>query len=338
MNKGICQFKIRRLFIFVLPIFLISFQSAFAQQDGTTVVPGADSAPADTVLDVGNTTAQVPPVIKEILGQDKPKPHLYRMNYWFSAGLSIVATAANIYAIPNVIKNKPDLTDAELQSLNRSQFSSFDRWALDQNPADREKYYEYSDYVLPAIVVSAGFLAIDKKIRHDWGRVLMMYYEMHAVTFSIYNFSFFGPSFQNKLRPIVYYDQYYTAEERRGGNQRNSLYSGHVASSAASTFFMAKVYSDYHPELKRKKYLLYALASLPPLAEGYLRVKALAHFPTDIMVGFIIGATIGIATPELHKFHDRNFHIGLTTTPVGPGLSLNWQPKYKSNIYNPDRR
>ncbi|HEV7620583.1 MAG TPA: phosphatase PAP2 family protein, partial [Flavisolibacter sp.] len=150
--------------------------------------------------------------------------------------------------------------------------------------------------------------------------------EMHAVTFSIYNFSFFGPAFQNKFRPIVYYD-YFSIDERSGGNQRNSLYSGHVASATASTFFMVKVYSDYHPEIGGKKYFLYGLASIPPLIEGYFRVKALAHFPSDVMAGYVIGALTGIIVPELHRYKDKSFHLGLNYSAGGPGLSLAWNPK-----------
>lgn len=291
---------------------------------------GVEAQAADTVnvsTDTLSVADKISSIADTLIQKEQNTPHKYRMNYWFSAGLSVVASAANVYAIPNVIKNKEPLTDQEIQSLNRNKVGSFDRWALNLDPSQREDYYKYSDYTLPVIIASAATLAIDKNIRKDWVRILMMYYEMHAITFSIYNFSFFGPAFQNKLRPIVYYDQY-SLDDRRGGNNRNSLYSGHTATAAAATFFMVKVYSDYHPELGGKKYLLYALASLPPLAEGYLRIKALAHFPTDVMVGFMIGATIGVVVPELHKFHDRQLHIGLTATPVGPGLSINWQPDY----------
>jgi membrane-associated phospholipid phosphatase len=157
----------------------------------------------------------------------------------------------------------------------------------------------------------------------------MMYYETHAVTFSLYNFSFFGPAFQNKVRPYSYYDTYFTADQRRGGNQRNSLYSGHTATASAATFFMVKVYSDYHPEIGRKKYLLYGLASVPPLVEGYLRMKALSHFPSDILVGFVVGAAAGVAVPSLHRFKDRGIKVSMIGTPAGPGVNVAWTPMYK---------
>ena len=38
-----------------------------------------------------------------------------------------------------------------------------------------------------------------------------------------------------------------------------------------------------------------------PAVTGYLRFKAGKHFPTDIIVGYGVGATIGYLVPELHK-------------------------------------
>ncbi|MFL5787823.1 MAG: phosphatase PAP2 family protein [Flavisolibacter sp.] len=266
-----------------------------------------------------------------VIPDEKTTPHLYKMHYGFTIPFALIATGANLYAIPKIIHAKQNLTDVELQSLNPSIFSAIDRWALNLNPANRDKFYKTSDIVLPVIIASAGTLAFDKQIRKDWWRILMMYYEMHAVTFTIYNFSPFGPAFQNKLRPVVYYD-YFTLDERRGGNQRNSMYSGHVASGTASTFFMVKVYSDYHPELGGKKYLLYALASIPPLFEGYLRVKALAHFPSDVMIGYIIGAFTGITVPQLHKFKDQQLHLGLNYSSGGPGINLVWNPSFHKKL------
>ncbi len=303
----------------------------FATADGQT-----DTSIHQT--DTATKLAEVTGDLKESV-TSPVKPHIYKMNYWTTGSFCIVATAADIYAIPKVIKNKPDLTDNEFASLNRNAINSFDRWALNLDPNRRDDYYKASDYTLPVIIASAAFLGADKSIRKDWVRILTMYYEMHAITFSVYNFSFFGPAFQNKLRPVVYYDQF-TKDYRSGGNNRNSFYSGHTATAMASTFFIVKVYCDYHPEIGNKKYILYGLASLPPLVEGYLRVNALAHFPSDAMVGVVIGAVCGIAVPEMHKFRDRKVHIGMVPTPAGPGISLNWSPRYEKRFpmgYNPKK-
>jgi membrane-associated phospholipid phosphatase len=267
--------------------------------------------------------------IKKIDDENK---QVYRLNYLKSGAICLVSTALDIYAIPNIIKAKDDLSDEELQGINPDILNEIDKWGLRSDPSQRENYYKASDYVLPVIIAGTGLLAVDKKIQKDWLKLLIMYYEMHAITFNIYNFSPFGPYFQNKLRPIVYYSDYFSADERRGGNQRNSMYSGHTATAVASTFFMVKVYSDYHPEIGRKKFLLYAIASVPPLIEGYLRMKALTHFPSDIMIGFAIGAFCGITVPSLHRIRDKEISLGLVPTPAGPGLSFTWHPNYEKKV------
>ena len=281
----------------------------------------------------GDSTGTAEEIVQKVGDLIPPSgnvPHVYRINYPISVGFSLAASAANVYAIPKIIKAKDGLTQEELMGISHTKHNGFDRWALKLDPTKRDQFYAASDYVLPVIIASAATLGFDKKIRKDWARILMMYYEMHAVTFSLYNFSPFGPAFQNKLRPYSYYD-HFTDEQRKTGNNRNSLYSGHTASAAAASFFMVKVYADYHPELGNKKYLLYSLATVPPLIEGYLRMKALAHFPSDILVGLVIGAVCGVVVPDLHKIRNkRNITLGMISSPIGPGLSLGWKPNYES--------
>jgi hypothetical protein len=308
---------LRAACFFLLFLFLLLNANAQQNDNGSARISNTSENKNDAAID-------------SVLSPNMPVPHLYRVNYWVSGGFSILATLGDAYAIPHILHAKKQLTDEEIASLNTNVFNGIDRWALQQDPSKRDAYYRVSDIMLPAIMVSAASLAFDKKIRKDWQRVLMMYYEMHAATFTTYNFSFFGPAFQNKLRPIVYYTEM-PIDERKGGNQRNSMFSGHVANATASTFFMAKVYSDYHPEIGKKKYLLFALASVPPLVEGYLRVKALAHFPSDVLVGYAIGAVAGISIPALHRYRNHNINIGLAAVPSGAGLRIAWTPGEKQH-------
>ena len=81
---------------------------------------------------------------------------------------------------------------------------------------------------------------------------------------------------------------------------------------------MAKVYSDYHPELGKKKWWLFAAAAIPPAFVGYFRYRGLKHFPTDVMVGTAIGAVSGILTPHIHK-KKKNKRTTISLSPYsGP--------------------
>jgi hypothetical protein len=251
------------------------------------------------------------------------KGKLYHVNRPIVGAIIAAGLGSDALAISR-IKDKPDISAAELSTLNTGVINSFDRWALNQNPANHLMYANISDLAQIPIILLPGLLAFDKDISKDWWDILLMYAEGHTITFTFYNYSPLGPTFENKYRPITYYTQL-PLSEREDGNNRNSFYSGHTASCAYSTFFMAKVWCDYHPDMGAgEKYLLYVAAALPPIAMGYLRVRALDHFPSDDAVGLFLGSAIGIIIPELHKFHNNNLSLGMFSSPDGTGLNIKW--------------
>lgn len=252
--------------------------------------------------------------------------HPYHVNYWVTGSILTVGLTTNLIGITTVL-GKKDVTLAEIQSLDKSVINNLDYWVLKLDPTKASANADYSDYVLGASLVMPGLLFFDKSIKHDWFDILLMYTETMSITTNIFEWSFLGPTFQNRLRPLTYFEQL-TYDEKKSGHNRNSFYSGHVASAAASTFFMAKVYSDYHPEIGNNKYLLYAAAIVPPLVLGYFRIKALKHFTSDVMVGIGIGALCGILIPELHRIKYENISMGLYSSQEGTGVAIKWQPKF----------
>jgi membrane-associated phospholipid phosphatase len=252
--------------------------------------------------------------------------HPYRVNYWVTGSILSVGMVTNFLGIQPVL-HKEEVSQLEIQALNKGILNGIDSWALKQDPSQMDAFELYSDYTVMTSVALPALLFFDKQIRRDWLDVLLMYMETMSITPNIYEWSFLGPTFQNRLRPVTYYDQL-TYEQKKAGNNRNSFYSGHVATVAASTFFMVKVYSDYNPGIGDNKYLLYAAATIPPLVLGYFRVKALKHFPSDIMVGIAVGALCGIIIPEFHRISIENTSLGLYSSFEGTGISLKWQPDF----------
>jgi membrane-associated phospholipid phosphatase len=181
--------------------------------------------------------------------------------------------------------------------------------------------------VLGVITVLPTLLLFDKGVRNDWVDILLLYMETMSITSNIYAYSFLGPNFQGRLRPMVYYENLPMKIRKEGAN-RNSFYSGHVSSATAATIFMAKVYSDYHPEIGNNKYLLYGAALIPPLILGYIRYKALYHFPSDILVGVGVGALCGILIPEFNLANTGNIKLSAFSSPAGTGLTALWQPNF----------
>jgi membrane-associated phospholipid phosphatase len=251
--------------------------------------------------------------------------HPYHVNYWITGGIIAVGIPAILIGSP-LITNKSKLTIAELQSLNRNDINPIDRWALNLDPSKMSYYANVSDITLTGIILLPALTLFDHNIRQDWLDIALMYAETQIIVNDIYLYAPFGPLFQNRYRPAVYYDALGTSGARMTAWNRSSFYSGHVASAAAATFFTVKIFCDYHPELGNMKYLLYGAAAIPPLIEGYLRMKALDHFPSDILVGLGVGALCGILIPEIHRIKIENVSMGLYSSPVGTGISFTWQP------------
>lgn len=250
-----------------------------------------------------------------------PRKRMYHVNY-LTGSIIIAGGLASDYPAIGRIKNKPNLTSSEIQDLNPGLLNPLDRWAIEQNPSRYMMYSKLSDDIEPPIfIILPALLGLDKKMRNDWLDLLFIYVEGHVITFTIYNYSWLGPTFQNKFRPITYYTNL-PMGDRTNGNNRNSAYSGHTASVAYTSFFVAKVYCDYHPDAS--KLFWYTLAVIPPLAMGYIRVRALAHMPSDCITGLTVGAIVGIVLPQLHKFNCEGITLGMMNIPGASGLDVCW--------------
>jgi PAP2 superfamily len=80
----------------------------------------------------------------------------------------------------------------------------------------------------------------------------------------------------------------------------HSFFSGHTSMSTAACFYTAQVYSDLYPESRWRPFVWGTAVALPATV-GYLRYRAGRHFPTDILVGYAVGAFCGWFVPYLHR-------------------------------------
>ena len=182
---------------------------------------------------------------------------------------------------------------------------------------DIDRSQSQSDAMLSSSLLLPIILGLDKEIRDDWIDVTLLYLKTGFIGSNLYSWG--GPRLNQRIRPLAYYESL-PLEVRNDGNNRLSFYSGHTLSAAASTFFIAKVYSDYHPELGNKKYWLYGLALIPPTYVGYHRLKALKHYPTDVLLGYGLGIAVGVLMPELHK--KKNDNMTLSIHPAFDGIAV----------------
>jgi len=233
---------------------------------------------------------------------DKKNPQVYRLNYAFEIPASVGLYIVNYYGL-QILKKKDPLDSLRVMNLNKNNVWCFDRIALEQTSSQRQSAQNISDWGQNIAIFTPILLAIDKDIRQDWFEVALLYLEAQAINTNLYTWG--GPMFTTRIRPVAYYDDVPMLERTARGNT-DSFFSGHTSATATASFFMAKVISDYHPELGAKKWYLFAAALGPPVFVGFFRYNGLRHFPTDIIMGTAIGAAVGVLVPHLHKITNKN--------------------------------
>lgn len=79
-----------------------------------------------------------------------------------------------------------------------------------------------------------------------------------------------------------------------------SFFSGHASNSMATTTFIFL--------LLRKHYKFTFLLFLFPLIFAFSRIYLGLHFPSDILVGYLFGATFGFGFYRLYVFFGKKYH------------------------------
>lgn len=267
-------------------------------------------------------TWQLPAQSTRIQEDTHPKK-VYHVNHWVSGGIIVAGFYTNQIARDKLHK-KPTITEDNINRIMSLGVNRFDRAALRQDVMKREDAAKFSDVLLLSSSAAPLLLFLDKDIRQSWLEIGMLYAETQIINLNFYAWSPIGPSFVERYRPVVYYNGL-PLEERNYSSLRNSFFSGHTSSTATATFFMAKVYNDYHPGLGGKKYIIYGLAAIPTTVMGIYRIKALRHFPSDVIVGGLVGAGIGILVPELHRRWQNKLNVSAIYNSDVKGIGLNFK-------------
>lgn len=201
-------------------------------------------------------------------------------------------------------ENKTNYDSAYVLSLDPNSLSRIDRGVINNNSLSAG---HVSDILLASGFVLPAFLIADKSVRNDLGRVSMMYLETMAITGMGY---WLSAGLVDKPRPYVY-NKDVSINRRINKHSKDSFYGGHISVTAAGTFFIAKVYSDYHPE-SSFKYFLWSFAGAATVANSLARYYGGFHFPSDIAIGAAVGTTIGILVPVLHHHKNKEPKISLS--------------------------
>ena len=209
---------------------------------------------------------------------------LDREIYLFGSG--VLLNISGLIVTNNILP----LTVQEINELDPNNINSFDRDAI--KPYRQELNGDlllYGSFLLPLT-----FLANDNT-RRDWQMLGVMWLEVMAIQSGI---NLLVKSLAKRTRPYVY-DPNTPLEKNQTIGARLSFYSGHTSTTAATTFYVARVFSDYLSN-KTVKTIIWIGAAIYPALTGYLRRDTGNHFRTDVITGYLIGAAIGYFIPEIH--------------------------------------
>ncbi|RPE09225.1 phosphatase PAP2 family protein [Chitinophaga lutea] len=232
---------------------------------------------------------------------------IYQVTLKYELPASVLALGTSYFGFAALDRTSA-YNASDVAHLNPGNVNGFDRPVIFSNPAYFTKAQEYSDLFLNISILSPLLLAADKQIRKDWLDLITMYLVSHTVDNAIY----FAAAFPvRRTRPYVYNTDI-PLEQKVGIAKSNSFFSGHVSFAATSTFFFAKVFTDYHQIKGLKRAAIYTAAAIPPSLVGYYRMRAGKHFRTDVLLGLVIGAGSGIFVPEFHRRLKKNNRVSVS--------------------------
>ena len=193
------------------------------------------------------------------------------------------------------------LSAQDIAGLSRESLNSFDRSATFRYSPSISRT---SDLFYGAAIIAPLMLLGHSEIRDDWETFIAMYSETMMLSSSL---TTFAKGTVRRIRPYVYNPDVPLTEKATSDAQR-SFFSGHTTMAFSSAVFFSTVYGDYFPQSQWRPYI-WTGSLLAAGVTGYLRYESGEHFPTDILVGAIVGSAIGYLVPVLHKAEDN--HVDL---------------------------
>ena len=210
---------------------------------------------------------------------------------------------------------------------NTANLLSFDRVAITQTIDTSAG--TVSTIGLGLALSFAVFDPIASGFRDGWDAALVdgtMYAESLALTMALTDITKIAV---RRPRPIAYIEQA-QLDAQYGGPDKSpsisntdatlSFFSGHAALTAAASATATYLAFSRAPGSPRAWITLVAGTLLTGFV-SYERVRAGAHFPTDVIGGALAGASIGVLVPHLHHRDEERprVWIGGAPAPVGGG-------------------
>lgn len=189
-------------------------------------------------------------------------------------------------------KNQPFLPE-EVMALDAMDVPKIDRWVTRQF---NQKARKSSDIVLFTSYALPLTMLLGEASRDDFGVVGLLTLEGLVLNNGLTSLT---KNIVRRPRPYLYNVQV-PMELKVTKGARKSFFSGHTSNTAVVSFMTATFFSDYY-EGSDMKPLVWGLAAAIPAYTGMQRIRAGKHYLTDVLVGYAVGAFVGVLVPRLHR-------------------------------------
>lgn len=229
-----------------------------------------------------------------------------------TAALALVASADAAFARESSVRTDPVLDGAVIgAALGVTALAGLltpdleARWARQLLPQDEAVKGNFSssaasasDLLVTVSVLTPLALQVGQGLTAETGKRSLVYGETIAIGLAL---NAVTKSLVGRPRPYVYNGdprvEAYARRQRKDSHL--SFYSGHAATAFAAAVSGGYLFAQSTDDV-RARTAVWASGLLVAGATANLRVRAGKHFPSDVIVGALVGAGVGLAVPYLH--------------------------------------
>lgn len=231
---------------------------------------------------------------------DESRKHLFELKTAREIALLSIGAGMNLYNA-HLQSNVEPLTPDQIVALDPEQVNPFDRKTINRyRDIGTGDLMLYASFVIPFAVPLTLYRGEEHK--SDWKVWAVMMSELLLINSGLNGIL---KSSVQRTRPFVYNPDV-DLELKTEKKARYSFYSAHTATTAALTFFTARLFSSHLTDTKTKS-LIWTGAALYPAIVGLARQNTGRHFRTDIITGYIFGGFLGYVMPDLHRISRDKF-------------------------------
>jgi membrane-associated phospholipid phosphatase len=165
-----------------------------------------------------------------------------------------------------------------------------------------------SDVLVVTTMLAPAVGGLIDALRHrgegGWGRYgedMLIVGETLAVNYLLNNIVKYGV---RRARPLIYNPNYSAPDAYDDPDAALSFYSLHSSFAFAAATSYSYLFTQRHPGDYAQVVPVWLLTHGLAATTAALRVEAGKHFWTDVVVGAVVGASLGVLVPYLHKRED----------------------------------